>query len=78
MTYKLNPELRVIKSPVVLVIDGEERSFPDGKALVGEVFDKNYVVASITARDDIVVIELEEGPASVVVNWIGEEAVSFM
>lgn len=39
MTYKLNPELRMIKSPVVLVIDDGEKSFPDGAAVVREVFD---------------------------------------
>ena len=47
MTFKLNPQLRLIKAPVIFVIDGEEHEYPDGDALVTLEFDKRYVVVSI-------------------------------
>ena len=50
MTYKLNPQLRLIKSPVILVADGEEHRYPDGESLTVLQFDKRYVVDSINAR----------------------------
>ena len=78
MTYKLNPELRLIKSPIILLIDGEEITFPDGAALTEEIFDKNYIISSITTRENHIVMELKENKNIGVVNWIGEEPVSFM
>ena len=77
MTYKLNSDLILIKSPIILVIDGEERSYPSGESLVKLEFNKRYVVESIRARDSYVVVTLEENNTINAVNWIGEEAVSF-
>ena len=45
MTYKLNPELRKIQSPVVLVFpDGSETDYPDGIALSEITFTTRHVV----------------------------------
>lgn len=39
MVFKINPQLRLITVPVILVIDGEERSYMDGESLTALVFD---------------------------------------
>lgn len=77
MTFKLNPELRLIKAAVILVVDGEEHSYPDGDSLTELVFDKRYVIDSISARDNAVVVTLKENDRVNDITWIGEEAVSF-
>ena len=78
MTYKLNPELRLIKAPVILAIGDQEQNYPDGESLLELKFDKNYLVHEITTRDNAVVVTLKENDQVGVINWIGEEAVSFM
>lgn len=52
MTYKLNPQLKLIKAPVILVIEGEEKRYSCGEKLTALTFEKNYVVDSITAKED--------------------------
>ncbi len=78
MTFKLNPQMRLIKAPVILVVDGEERCYPDGEALAKMEFDKQYVIDSISARDGTVVVTLKINNRVNDITWIGEEAVSFM
>ena len=79
MTYKLNPEIRKITSPVILTFhDGaDEQRFPSGEALADAVFHKNYRIEAISARNDHVVLTVKENSAVNTMNWIGEEAVSF-
>lgn len=77
MTYKLNPQLRLIKAPVILVIEGVEQSYGSGEELTTLTFDKNYIIDSISARDDKVVVTLKENDRQFNINWIGEEEVSF-
>ena len=62
MTYKLNPALRKIQSPITLVIDGVETEYPSGAVLTEQIFEKRYTVESMTARDDQIVIVLKEAP----------------
>jgi hypothetical protein len=78
MTYKLNPQLRLIKAPVILVIEGVEQCYGSGEELTTLTFDKNYIIDSISARDDRVVVALKENDRQFNINWIGEEEVSFM
>ena len=78
MTYKLNPQLRLIKAPVILLIDRQEQSFGSGQELTNLAFEKNDVIESISARDDKVVVTLKENDRQFMINWIGEEEVSFM
>ena len=40
MTYRLDPEVRKIISPVVLLVDGESRAYPNGAALAELTFEK--------------------------------------
>ena len=39
MTYKLNPELKKIQSPLVLLIDGEKTEYENGNALTEQIFE---------------------------------------
>ncbi len=77
MTYKLNPEIEKIRSPVVIVFeDGRKREFKDGKSAASAIFEKHYIVTCIKAINDIVELTITEnkGPE---INWIGEENISF-
>ena len=78
MTYKLNPQLRLIKAPVILVVEGEEKRFSSGEELTRLDFQKYYLVDSISAIDGSVVVTLKENDRQFNINWIGEEEVSFM
>jgi len=62
MTYKLNPALKIILSPLIVVFDGKETEYISEKALSEQVFGKNYLVDSITAKADRIVISLVENP----------------
>ena len=78
LTYKLNPELRLIKVPVILVVAGEEHSYPDGESLTALEFENRYLIDSISARDSTVIVTLKENDRVNEITWVGEEAVSFM
>ena len=77
MTYKLNPQLRLIKAPVILVVEGEEKRFSSGEELTRLNFQKYYLVDSISAIDGSVVVTLKENDRQFNINWVGEEEVSF-
>lgn len=77
MTYKLSPQLILIKAPVVLVVDGVEKSYGSGEELTRLEFKKYYIIDSIGARDGEVVVTLKENDRNFNINWIGEEEVSF-
>lgn len=77
MTYKLNPQLRLIKAPVILVVEGEEKRFSSGEELTRLEFQKYYLIDSISARDGSVVVTLKENDRQFNINWVGEEEVSF-
>ena len=78
MTYKLNPQLRLIMSPVSLLFDGEEKNYLDVGSLITLEFDKRYVIDSISASDGTVIVTLRINNRVNDITWIGEEAVSFM
>lgn len=77
MTYRLNPEVEKIISPIVLIMpDGEKRVFENGEAVAGATFEKRYIISSLQVVKDSVEIKLsvpEMGGSS----WIGEEQISF-
>lgn len=78
MTYKLNPRLRLIKAPVILVVEGQERQYSSGEELTRLEFQKYYFVDSISAIDGSVVVTLKENDWQFNINWIGEEEVNFI
>lgn len=73
MTYKLNPELRLITSPVVLLFPGGARhSYKSDAAVADQTFNERYRVTEIRAVESVIEISLE--PVMVPeVNAIGEE-----
>lgn len=76
MTYKLNPTIAKIASPITLVVDGERMEFENGKAAAEATFGCRYAVASIRAVGDMVEIELEQLPA-VDTSWGDSASLSF-
>jgi len=73
MTYKLNPELRLITSPVVLLFPGGARhSYTSGAAVAEKTFNERYRVAEIRAVESVIEIKLES-MTTPVINAIGEE-----
>ena len=77
MTYKLNPQLKLIKAPVVRVVEGVEKPYSSGEELTRLEFQKYYLIDSISARDGSVVVTLKENDRQFNINWVGEEEVSF-
>lgn len=77
MTYKLSPQLKLIKAPVILVVEGEEKQYSTGEELTRLEFQKYYLIDLISARDGSVVITLKENDRTFIINWVGEEEVSF-
>lgn len=78
MTYKLNPQLRLIKAPVIIVVEGKEQQYGSGEELTTLTFEKNYIIESIRARDGSVVVELKENGRQFNINWIEEEEINFL
>ena len=77
MTYKLNPSLEKIQSPVVLIFpDGERREYINGVAVVEDVFDQMLLIDTIRAVGDTVEIKLTEQQMTAS-TWIGEEQTFF-
>ena len=77
MTYKLNPEIRKILSPVVLAFpDGTKQQYVDGNTVADDVFDHKYLISTVRAVDDIIELKLVEQEAPNM-NWSGEAATSF-
>lgn len=73
MTYRMNPELAVIESPVVLVFpDGRRESFADGAAVAESKFTDRYRIKRLVAVDNTVEIQLMTITVAAV-NPIGEE-----
>ena len=77
MTYKLNPEIEKITSKLLIVIDDKEIMFGNGKEAAKKVFDRNYLIDFISAKDNTVVVVLKENKMTDSTKWIGEEQVSF-
>ena len=61
MTYKMNPEVEKILSPVKLVLEnGESQMFESGKVLAGTVFDKHYNILSYEVKEHYLEIRVYE------------------
>ena len=77
MTYKLNPSLEKIQSPIVLIFsDGERREYIDGAAVCEAVFDQMLLMELLRAVENTVEIKLTE-PQTMASTWIGEEQTFF-
>ena len=77
MTYKLEPGLSRIASPLTLVFpNGSKQRYNNGKAVAELVFDKRFLVDKIKAKDNNILITLIEqaGPED---YWTGKEHTFF-
>lgn len=73
MTYKLEPGLARITSPVCLLFpSGEKMEFETGKEIVEAVFDKRWKVTEMRVAGDTIEVVVEEAVFPEV-NPIGEE-----
>jgi len=73
LTYKLEPGLARITSPVCLLFpSGEKMEFENGEMACEAVFDKRWRVTEMRAAGDAIEIKLEEMRVPEV-NPIGEE-----
>lgn len=77
MTYKLNPDICKIMSPVILIFpNGNKREYDNGKKAADDTFRCKYMISEMRAVDGKVEIKLMELEAPNM-NWSGEESVSF-
>ena len=73
MTYKLNPEIGKIQSPVILIFpNGQRAEYASGAAVVEDTFDQMFVVEAVRAVMNTVEIKLA-GQKIIDSTWIGEE-----
>lgn len=82
MTYKLEPGLRRIVSPVVIILpDGSRKKYDNGAQVCEDVFVRYYRVDEIRAVNGdgigLIEIKLKTLEAPVGSNWIGEEQTLF-
>ena len=78
MTYKLEPGLSRIISPVVVIVpDGDRKEYDSGAEACEDFFDHSYRVDKIRAVDNKIEIILKESDAPNTSNWIGEEQTFF-
>lgn len=74
LTYKLEPGLSRIKSPVVIIFPyGNTCRFSSGEEVCKAEFEQKYVVIEMRARDDVIEIRLEE-QKNPEINTIGEDS----
>ena len=77
MTYKLNPAIGKIESPVILCLpSGERRRYQNGADVVEDVFEGRFLIESLRAVENTLEIVLAE-PEMNSSTWIGEEQTSF-
>lgn len=72
MTYKLNPLIKLFSSPVILRVgDGNapDQYFESGTQLAEETFDKNYLVESVCAQDNQIILTIKENKMINNMEW---------
>lgn len=77
MTYKLNSEVKKIKSPIVLLLCDQELRFNNGTELAEKEFNKPYIIDAITAKGSVVFITVLEKDNMPMTDGIDEKEVSF-
>ena len=65
MTYKIDPAVKRIQSPILLKTDETESGYENGEALAEASFPKRYEISAMTAEDSRIVIRLKERKESV-------------
>ncbi len=61
MTYRLDPVVKLIASPIIVAFpNSTTHKYSSGEEVAQAVFDKLYKIRKITADGSLVVLELEE------------------
>ena len=61
MTYRIEPWVEKITSPIIAILaDGKKCEYENGAAVVKAIFEKHYVINEISAIDGEVVLHLVE------------------
>ena len=77
MTYRLEPWIRKIDSPVIVTLpDGTQKRYISGSAAAEDIFDRHYVVEKIEALGGEIVLTLKEVEVAGS-TWVGEEQQGF-
>ncbi len=76
MTYKLHDSmLEKIKGSFICIINGEEIAYNDPSVLLSQTFEKEYIVESIEARNDQIIVTFKENdiiPNDLNADWAKE------
>ena len=76
MKFKLDFDVKMIESPVVLITDEQEYHFENGDELVNQEFEKKYEIVSIKAIDGVIHAKAKEKSLLPTEDWTKKE-VSF-
>jgi len=77
MKYKLSYEVKKIKSRVLVKFEDNEVEYESGTELADVEFDKYYLIDSIIAENDTIILNLVENTKINDISWCGEEQNSF-
>ena len=69
ITYKLDPSVRVIQSPVTLKTTDTETAYENGSVLAAASLEKRYVVDSVTAEGGRIIICVSENTGTKEAGW---------
>ncbi len=79
MTYKLNPIVSQFLSSIILRFDDSDipgRYFENGAQLAEESFDKNYLLESVSAQNNQIILTVKENGLINSTGWVGKDNVS--
>ena len=76
MKFKLDFDVKMIESPVVLITDEHEYHFENSDALANQEFEKKYEIVSIKAVDGVIQAKAKEKSLLPTEDWTKKE-VSF-
>ena len=77
MTYRLDQSVAKIASRILLICNGTEKVYENGKQLADAIFDKNYLIDSISIKESMIVVSLKENDSINDVKWANNSEVSF-
>lgn len=69
ITYKLDPSVRAIQSPVTLKTEDTEIFYENGAALAAASFGKKYAIDSVMAQSDRIIICVSENTGMKAADW---------
>ena len=77
MTYRVEQWVRKIISPITVKYQDNVMHLNNGSDLADYSFDRRYVISSVEADGETVIITLAENDCINDTNWVGEKQASF-